>query len=526
MRQSFFHKALIFLQSQWQICTLCILAFCIRLPWLDLGLPQQYHPDEWVYLTSAFKLFKLEFFNGTQSTNFFYYLVFIGYLFLLPYEFLLGRIRSPRELYEYFYQFGDPFIDYANSHFMIVARLVAVIFTIICGCIGGVWLSKRVPKNIALITVGLFFLLPLEFLYSRFALPDLPLTCAMFLTLICIQKFHHEPSIKNWIVACSLSMVCLGLKLPGAVVFFPLILSLWFNKQKFTKQMLFKYAGIFIITITVGTVIVAPQFVFSNYLTGFIENTAAIQYSGKPAVELYHHDKLNTQWDYLRFIFEDYGIAISVLMITGIALHFKARWRSALLWTSALLFYFVVFQSASIKMARYAIPLTTIMLFSILPYGLLYVFKHPLCKSIYAKVFVCIILFAYPLYKTFGYFSVISKDDTRTMAYKWLEKQDLRTKSFAREIHYTPILPKTYRKPVIEHWYIGVNTISDLKQQGIDIVMISDQMQNGFLSGSHVTRNYKSYYDSLQLLAHFEQNPQPIPSNPTIDIFQVIPRAK
>jgi hypothetical protein len=170
-------------------------------------------------------------------------------------------------------------------------------------------------------------------------------------------------------------------------------------------------------------------------------------------------------------------------------------------------------------MDRYIIPFTALFFVWTFPIGLTKLLEVKIFRWAPVLVSLMVLLFIFPLVRVASYFNLLAAGDTRLTAAKWLERHDYSHWRIAREIHVTPLLPPGYGKPVLEEWTVGIHSIDDLKKQGVDMLIISPQNRFMFRADSRVFRNYTSYLDSLQLVAHFESVHRLVTYNPEIDIL-------
>lgn len=509
----------------WPLLLLGGFGFLIRIPWIDIGLPQQYHPDEWAYFTTAFKFIKMNFVNtGVQIPNLFMYLLFAGYIVTIPVLFLKGDVHSFKEYYASFYAFGDPYLDYANPAFLVTARLVSVVMTVACGILIGMYVQKRYSRTIALETAAVFYLLPTEFQYSRFGVPDNCLMTAIFIGIILILRFIDKPVLLRWIAACSTVVIAASIKVPGAILIIPLVWGLWKIRGSSDRTALIRFGALAILIFLIGGALLAPNMLFSSVGTSHVAVIIDILRSTHGAdPEGFRHDSHSTVWQYFYFIYFDYGPVLLGICLIGLYGLCKKPMKETLVWLMVIVPFFVVFQCASAKMSRYIIPVTSLFFILAFPAGLERVGAGKIVKKWFAYVGLLIVLLAYPVYRIALFYSVWSKEDTRLQARNWLVKHDYSTRNFAREIHETPLVPAHYKKPLIENWNCGRYSIGELRKKGIEMLMISSSYTS-FARESHIYKNYQSYFDSLPLIAKFksdDDNHGLIACNPAIFIFQV-----
>jgi hypothetical protein len=512
-----------FLLTYKEIILLCLVGICIRLPWLDFGLPQQYQPDEWAYTTAAFKFFKLNFINhGIDYPNLFMYLIFAAYILYFPFGWLRGDFTSFSGFYASFYSQGDPYLDYAGPAFFFSARLVSVLATVACGAMIAAWLYKKTTKPVALITAGLFLTLPMEFIYSRYATPDALLSASLLVAIMLVLRFAEKPAAGRWAAACIAGVCAACTKQPGAVIAAPLLAALWVSRQSLKPGIIIRYVLYGAAIFALGYAVLAPNMVFSHKGAENISSIVASQYSGNaPNTEGFQHGVNGSAWRYFLYIGRDFGPIIILCCLAGLAVLCNRRGKEFWIWFWLVVPYFAVFQAAPSKIDRYVFPLTTALALWTIPAGLETVNRIRRARHVAAQALVVAALLAWPLYSIFGFYAVLQGGDTRMQARAWLASRDFHNKTLAREIHYTALPPPAWDGLLKEEWTLGKYSIADLKKMNIDILMISDNIRLGFLPQSKIAHTYQSYFDSLEHIAHFESKRKFGFYNPTIDVFVI-----
>ncbi len=524
---SFWNALIVFAGENRVLLLICFFAFVLRLPQLGFGLPQQFHPDEWIYFTTAFKFFKCNFISNGILIPFVYpYLIFAGYLVSIPVWFIRGDVTSLRQLYSSFYAQGDPYLDYANPHFLFAARLTTVVITVLLGLAIGLFLSRRVSRTTALTATALFFLLPLEFLYSRFGVPDLPLTAAMFASTALLFRFVEFPTLSSWALSTVAVVISIFVKQPGAALVVPLACSLWLVRSRLSPKSLLAYVAITLAAAAAGVVLLCPNMILSPAGLANVRGLAgALFHTAAASTDSIHHELASSPFEYVTAVWGDYGPAILAVCCVGLVVAFRRKRDELWLWLLLLVPFFAVFQIAALKMDRYIIPCTTLFFVWTFPLGLERILQYRLSSSLVIRIALMILLFVFPAYKVASYFDLLAAGDTRLAAAAWLKQYDYSKHGIAREIHDTPLLPAGYCKPVVEEWIVGNYSIDDLRKRGVDMVMISSGHRFLFTPGSRVFRNYESFLDSLQPIAHFESNRKLVTYNPEIDILLLPPAA-
>ncbi|RPI01767.1 MAG: phospholipid carrier-dependent glycosyltransferase, partial [Calditrichaeota bacterium] len=185
-------------------------AAVLRLVGIHFGLPQAFHTDETILVYAT-----RQFFQGDFNPHNFYYPSLIMYVMHLVQRIVLIFSNG----------------EFSTNTLFLICRITVAAFgvaTIIVTYRMGLKLFNR---TIALLSAFVMTLLPLHVINSHLATTDVPLTFFILLTLSSMFILVERGAWKSYLLCGVLFGLTVSTKIPGAVIFLPILIAHFYRVQ-------------------------------------------------------------------------------------------------------------------------------------------------------------------------------------------------------------------------------------------------------------------------------------------------------
>lgn len=374
--------------------------FSLRLWGISFGLPYLYHADEPIVVNHA-----LAYASGDLNPHFFKIPPLVSYLLSICYGiyFLILKtfdsIRSTSD-------FARFFLDNPTT-FYLIGR---VIFGALFAMAGIVALYALVKKYFSVRTAIISAtILSFTFLHvrdSHYIYTDIPLLICLTISFFPIFSILEQGRRTSYVLFGILAGLCVATKYNGIFIFIPFVLAhtiytLTNGKQPVNINLLASFS------ITVLTYFILNPFSFLDFQ--FFKQELLIQAAAEARIGFFHHlvYSLNS----------GLGFPLLVISFLGVARCICSKNQRSLLFLCFIAAYYAVLALKSQPYDRYALPLVPFLVFFAAD------FLEWLRKRFHIKTFLYILLVGVTLsvsiFKIALCNQIMTKTDTRTMAYNW-----------------------------------------------------------------------------------------------------------
>jgi len=388
---------------------------------IDFGLPHELaRPDEQHYIGIALQLLS----SGPTTEYFYEYPSLYFYVMaagLVGY-YALGRLVGVYDgIDDFIYQYAN---DPGSLHLMSRG------FSVIVGVLTIYGVYKTVRRLFRSEKTGLVAALFMALCYlhvrdSHFGTMDVAMTCLIIASFHFIIKSNDEWSLKNYLLAGLLAGLATSTKYAGAFLVFPICFVHLFqvleHRLPYTRIVFDKRIWGFAVAMVLGFLAGTPHFLseYPKYLY-YIVNRVALMDTQSPKIAI-------GWWYHLKFsLWHGLGWGMYVAAFLGIILYFIRDWKRALVFISFPLTYYLFVGKGYVVFLRYIVPITPFMCMTAayFMYECYHFFKKKLEYQYVAAlsgVLMMVILYQ-GCYNILNFNYLIGKEDTRSIARKWSEK--------------------------------------------------------------------------------------------------------
>lgn len=500
-----------------------IVALWLRLWGIRFGLPYIYHYDEHFYVNTALKLGQGILANPPYAPTGLANIFFVEYAGYFIWGKIFGSISSGSDFEAIFR--SDP------STFYIIARATSGVLGVIT--VAALYELGKLISNLAVgLTAAAF--LSVSFLHvrdSHYAVPDVAMTAFILLAVTLAAVGMNRNERKYLYLAAISGGLAVAVKwtaLPVAVVI--AWASLWTRvdeKKSFLTRFwappIFISAFFFIVGFALG----APQMLLEPM--PFIAHGSGQLHADKNGgFELWQVDTLSGWLFYGKTLV--YGMSIPLLglgvigMIRQLYLVLKTANKSSILLLLFPLIYYLLMGSTRHYFARYAIPLVPFLaLFAadvVIATALGLKHKQPQLAWGVAAILILLVM-VQPLRQSIQHNTILSQEDTRTLAKDWIESNiPAGTKIAVDWDTHGPPLSTTEKTVPYSHQVFDVTQVGETglfehplswyQQQGYDYLITSSFIYDIPLvfKAENEERQafYKSLDQNLELVQEFRPN--------------------
>lgn len=432
-----------FFSSRTLLFLIVVLGVCLRMYGVDFGLPALYHADEPIVVNHA-----LGYGTGDFNPHFFKIPPLLSYMLFALYgiHFAAGRVAG---IFNSADDFAVSFLQDPTAMYLI-GRLFSGVFFATLTIIAVYVLAKRLFSKRAGILAAFF--LSVAFLHvqnSHYIYVDIPMVFFLVLTCISALAILKKNTPKKYIIAGILAGIAAAMKYNAALVFVVIASVAVFNRNVLALK------GIF-----VSLCAMAITFIFLNpfslldlkFFLSSLFSQAGAEY---PAGLLYHityslREGIGSWLLGAGFL----GIALSAL---------KKRKQDLAILTFPIVFYLVL-AVFSQPHERYVLPIVPFLL--VYAAGLL---DRTLKNTV--VVFIVAVVLAIPtLQKSLHSDYLFSRQDTRSLAKAWIEKNIPAGEMIAvGHSHFCPRLRQSDTQ--LKEKYAFINEDNGNKKRRLDLEM-------------------------------------------------------
>jgi hypothetical protein len=491
-----------------------VLALVTRMVGISFGLPYLYHVDE-----ARFAKISITYFSGDLNPHFFHVPSLHTYMVagLWGGYYIYGKISGKfSSITDFMESFDEDATPYA-----IIARLLSVLLGI--GTILLVfYLGKKMYSPRVGILASLFLIVsPVHSKISHYMVPDVPMVFFILISFVCIWFIYTKGDTKFYILAGLFAGIATATKFGGQLLFLPLFLAHIFyvlGKKQSVKNIFFSHK-----------LILSVVFFFGGFLAGcpyavldFPKFWNDFKWQSQHLLQVGHYGSSTAQPAWLFYI--KYGLAenvgkfIQYLVFGGVLYGLIRRRKKDLILIVFPLVLFVLIGSWKSMAARYLLPLipffcliAALFLDVILSklkallggYDSTSMFHEGMNKILICSVVIVLLIPNALKITRFNY--LLTQEDTRTVAKKWINTNLQRDSSIALESYGPPLSREDYS--LIRRHTLGNVHLDWLAQRKVEYVIVSDIMYARFLrypaEFPKQARFYKSLDDQTVLIKTF-----------------------
>ena len=481
-----------------------VLAIVTRMVGISFGLPYLYHVDE-----ARFAKISITYFTGDLNPHFFHVPSLHTYMVagLWGGYYICGKIWGK---FSSITDFMESFDEDATPH-VIIARLLSVLLSI--GTILLVfYLGKKMYNPRVGILASLFLIFsPVHSKISHYMVPDVPMVFFISISFVCIWFIYTKGDTKFYILAGLFAGIATATKFGGQLLFLPLFLAHIFyvlGKKQSVKNIFFSHK-----------LILSVVFFFGGFLAGcpyaiidFPKFWNDFKWQSQHLLQVGHYGSSTAQpaWlFYIRYgLAENVGKFIQYLVYGGVLYGLVRRKKKDLILIVFPLVLFVLIGSWKSMAARYLLPLTpffcliaALFLDVILSKIKAFLERYDSASMFHKRmnkilIFSAVMIFLIPNVLIIMRFnSLLTQEDTRTVAKKWINDNLSRGSSLALESYGPPLSREDYS--LIRRHTLGNVHLDWLAQRKIEYVIVSDIMYARFTRYPAEFPKQANFYKSL-----------------------------
>jgi hypothetical protein len=481
-----------------------VLAIVTRMVGISFGLPYLYHVDE-----ARFAKISITYFTGDLNPHFFHVPSLHTYMVagLWAGYYIFGKISGK------FSSIKDFMESYEKDAtlFVIFARLLSIVLSI--GTILLVfYLGKKMYNPRVGILASLFLIFsPVHTKISHYMVPDVPMVFFILISFVFIWFIYKKGDTKFYILAGLFAGIATATKFGGQLLFLPLFLAHIFSgleKKQAVKNILFSHK-----------LILSVVFFFGAFLAGcpyavldFPKFWNDFKWQSQHLLQAGHYGSSTAQPAWLFYIrhglAENVGKFLQFFAYGGVLYGLIRRRKKDLILIVFPLVLFVLIGSWKSMAARYLLPLIPFLclvaaLFLDVILSRLKDFSE---RCVTASKFheqmnkglicaVVMILLVPNVLKTTRFNYLLTREDTRTVAKKWINNNLPSGSSLALESYGPPLSREDYS--LIRRHTLGNVHLDWLAQRKVEYVIVSDIMYARFTRYPSEFPKQASFYRSL-----------------------------
>jgi hypothetical protein len=382
------------------------LAFILRFIGCGFGLPALYHQDEPIIVNHAVAYSNFDF-----NPHFFKIPPLLSYLLFFIYGALFGILKIARNFS--FQDYAVLFLENPNI-FYFVGRLL---FGVVAG-VASVWVLYRIANLFAGPRTALLasFFFAINFLHvrdSHYLYADIPMIFAILCSIYFLFSFRIKKRPFDWIKASAWAGVALAFKYVAAPVLIPLV---WVTSGEIESDGGFKLQlrrGGIALVLAGGIFILLNPYMLID-LPSFAADLRS--QAGVEGVAGYLHHALYS-------LVGGSGMWFSLLGLLGLLWAWKKFRQYGFFWSFPFIYYAMI-SVFSQPYERYAMPIVPFLCLGT-AFFIDAVAIRLRSKRLEGACLACLVALVsvMPLLKSVQLDRLVLRDDTRTMATKWIEKE-------------------------------------------------------------------------------------------------------
>lgn len=400
-------------KSHGPLALILLLGLALRIWGIGFGLPNtNCRPDESILVQKA-----LGFGTGDLNPHFFNYPTLFMYLLFGLYGgyFVLGKawgaFASVRD-FEWAFLL-DP------SNVYLIGRGVGALF-------GGmtIWAVYRLGRELYSSDTGLLaaLLMAFSFLHvrdSHFVATDVPMTFFVVMTLWCAARVLHGGKIWDYILAGVCAGLALSIKYSAFVLLVPLMVAHVLYSRS-ARTVLMDRRGWIMVGAVALIFLCGSPYVLLDARTALRDISYELRHLGRG-----HGVDLGSGWIYHLMFSLRYGLGPSLLAVGvgGVVLGLLRRRREDFLLLSFVLVYYVIIGHSRTVFVRYVIPLLPVLCVLAAEgiVGGVRAIRWLQGRQMALGFAVGVLLILDPGYRSVRHDFLLTQEDTRIMAQRWIE---------------------------------------------------------------------------------------------------------
>ena len=414
----------------------------LRLWGIGFGLPGLYGPSsEGIIVRNA-----LSFGTGNPVPLFSTYGPISSYILLFFYGiyFIIGYITGLFLTIEDFaiQYFKDPTVFY------LLGRSINALLSTISIYLTYSMCSKYASNKFALLAAGIITFLYLPIAAGHIIMADNLCMLLNLLVMINVITFYKTLNIKNLLLSAFFAALSTLTKYYSILIFLPIIIVLLFAYIENKVNIIKIIAQLLLVTL--GTIILFAPFIFYDFSI-FIQDILMVLKVNMNSSSTFF-SSFNS---YIMFLISGWGLGVVffVFCIFGIIISLKSMEREKIILLSFPLL-FIIYLSLNRYMARWLLQIIPMLIvFCII--GIDYFNSH-IKKDLKRKYLTNAVLFLGFLFvmpSVYSFTNLINKDDTRKIAYDWINENIDESANIVLDSHCPPI--RSNNISLIEQWNIS-----------------------------------------------------------------------
>lgn len=510
-----------FIHKHWCFWLVVVIALVLRLPALSFGLPQEFDPDEFVYILSSISMLSAPYWDpgwyGAPGTTLFSILAVVFGSVSVLFS-MLGLFDAPSDFSGLLYA-GDASLVY------IVARATTLLTGLLC--LGITYLVGKhiVNKYYAASACLILACSPLMVHYSAVVRMDmLQMTFMLLVVYQCMRMLQQPDDFSRY---CAWAGVFVGLsvtsKYPGVISVVPILVTLFHLDALHWSR---RIRGLFLAgASSLLAAFLAAPYLFINIkkVLGDIAVEARVEHLSQTSEGF-----VSAIWKYVSHTFvSDLGTPITLVGILGLLFMLFAG-KTSRIFASLFFGYLFFIASLNLWWDRWALPLLPFVCVAVA-----WAVQNALSritslqtstKERYVALSVVALLLVPVAANGFGaYWLKASDADTRIRSKQWIEQNLPASSGILLETYAPQLSVEDHRVYVLQNNTIALwsdknakpialpsgifadafgeqafeGVISMLQQQGIDYLVMSDFYDRFSASSNPKFNRQRAFYQSL-----------------------------
>ena len=220
---------------------------------------------------------------------------------------------------------------------------------------------------------------------------------------------------------------------------------------------------------------------------------------------IYSQPNESQMFFYARQAFYNFGAIFTILGLAGIGMKInpiatRKIAKGDLLLLSWIVPFAVIFNISKLKLIHY---------FLIISPFLMIFFANAICEfekrfnekfawGKYAALSIALLIPLQPLYYSVKNNIILTRQDTRELAHDWIIKNIPKESIIAKELLWTPFLPKDRYKIVYNGWSLGDNEMDWYKKRNVEYFLVSQDMKDLMSHPDRPSSLHRQFYKDLE----------------------------
>lgn len=512
-----------------------LIALPLRLVGVRWGIPYPYGHDGFFIISHAIK-----FFSGNLNPGWFIYPSFHMYFLFFIYNFIywIGHI------FGYFNSIQEfvSLLDTDPSIFIITGRVVASLLSsgsvVLCYI-----LAKRLFSLKAACLVLLLTILPMEVLNAHYTTTDIPLVFWFTLAFIFCVEIMRKPDLRYYILAGIFTGIAGGTKYPGLGACMPILVAhlirLYNNLGGKWKKILLSgqhYRLVTALVVAGVTFFISTPYVFLDYRHSIPNLAGEFCIRFTDTFDIYQRPNEREPLVYVKGAFLNFGFIFTTLGVLGTILRIRKMKREDLLLLSWIIPFGIIIHISSLKPPRYFLllsPFLVIFFADVIVELIKSLEKFLPSRYIrYIYIFILLSVPLEPIYQSIRNDIILLKPDTRQQAHDWIIKNIPEGTIIAKELLWTPFLPRNRFRVIYNGWSLGEHDMEWYKQRNVEYLLVSEYMKKLLSHPERPAPSHRKFYRKLEAEGELIYRVTPLAKgrfmdfhNPTVLIYKIKDRS-